>query len=365
VAADVAAADAVDRLWTSNIDELLELDDVIGADQLEDVRATARRYIEGRRPLFARRIADGWARDGHGDLLADDIFALPDGPRILDCLAFDERLRCGDVLLDIAFLAMDLERLGAPAAAVNLFDWYSEFTHERHPRSLADFYVAYRALVRTKVNVLRAKQDRADAAEAAQRFFALCRRRLAAALPVVVMVGGSPGTGKSTIARALAERLGLVALSSDEVRKELVGLPHHAHAYAAPGEGIYTSELNERTYAELLRRSRHALSMGEPVVLDASWSRERDRHAVRAMADEVAVPIIEIRCELDAAVVRRRIENRMRTSTASDATPEVAAHIASVFESWPEATSIDTSGDLESTAGRALDVVRASRASNC
>jgi hypothetical protein len=43
----------------------------------------------------------------------------------------------------------------------------------------------------------------------------------------------------------------------------------------------------------------------------------------------------------------------------------VAAYVASVFESWPEATSIDTSGDLESTTGRALDVVRASRAPNC
>ena len=87
-----------------------------------------------------------------------------------------------------------------PDAADDLFDWYSEFTHERHPRSLADFYVAYRALVRTKVNVLRAKQDHADAADAARRFFALCRRRLAAALPVVVMVGGSPGTGSLSAA---------------------------------------------------------------------------------------------------------------------------------------------------------------------
>jgi aminoglycoside phosphotransferase family enzyme len=57
-------------------------------------------------------------RDGHGDLLADDIFLLDDGARILDCLEFDPRLRYGDVLADVAFLAMDLERLGAgvPAA---------------------------------------------------------------------------------------------------------------------------------------------------------------------------------------------------------------------------------------------------------
>ncbi len=48
-----------------------------------------------------------------GDLLADDIFCLDDGPRILDCLEFDDRLRWLDGLDDAAFLAMDLEELGA------------------------------------------------------------------------------------------------------------------------------------------------------------------------------------------------------------------------------------------------------------
>ena len=76
-----------------------------------------RRYLAGRGPLFTARIAAGQICDGHGDLQADDIYCLDDGPRILDCLEFDDRLRCGDVAADVAFLAMDLERLGNTEAA--------------------------------------------------------------------------------------------------------------------------------------------------------------------------------------------------------------------------------------------------------
>ena len=73
--------------------------------------AAADRFLTGRDPLFASRAQAGRIVDGHGDLLADDIFCLDDGPRILDCLDFDDRLRWVDGLDDAAFLAMDLERL--------------------------------------------------------------------------------------------------------------------------------------------------------------------------------------------------------------------------------------------------------------
>ena len=96
--------------------------------------------------------------DGHGDLLADDIFCLDDGPRVLDCLEFDDRLRWLDGLDDAAFLAMDLERLGAPDLAARFLDWYAEFAGDPAPASLRHHYVAYRAFVRAKVACLRYDQ---------------------------------------------------------------------------------------------------------------------------------------------------------------------------------------------------------------
>ena len=66
--------------------------------------------------------------DGHGDLLADDIFCTGDGVRILDCLEFDDKLRWLDGLDDASFLAMDLERLGAPDLARRFTSWYAEYS---------------------------------------------------------------------------------------------------------------------------------------------------------------------------------------------------------------------------------------------
>lgn len=85
-------------------------------------------YLHGRGELFDERIAQGLIRDGHGDLLADDIFCLDDGPRILDCLAFSDDLRCGDVVADLSFLVMDLQRLGAAEAGRALLRAYCEFS---------------------------------------------------------------------------------------------------------------------------------------------------------------------------------------------------------------------------------------------
>ena len=105
-----------------------------------------------------QRIAEGRAVDGHGDLLADDIFCLDDGPRILDCIEFDEALRLGDGLSDVAFLAMDLEHLGRPDLAQRFLDAYREATADVWPSSLEHHHVAYRAQVRAKVAAIRAAQ---------------------------------------------------------------------------------------------------------------------------------------------------------------------------------------------------------------
>ena len=129
-------------------------------DQAETDRL-AGQFLAGREPLFATRISGGHIVDGHGDLLADDIYCLTDGPRILDCLDFDDRLRWLDGLDDVAFLAMDLERLGAagPGPASSSTGTPSS-PNDQAPTSLRHHYVAYRAFVRAKVACIQAGQRR-------------------------------------------------------------------------------------------------------------------------------------------------------------------------------------------------------------
>src|SRR4029453_13669733 len=129
---------------------------VVDLDEVLEVDALAKRYLSGRCLLFDRRISEGRGRDGHGDLLADDIFMLDDGPRVLDCIEFDDRLRLGDALADVAFLAMDLERLGRTDLAERFLAAYREFADDTWPASLAHHHVAYRAQGRAKVGAIRA-----------------------------------------------------------------------------------------------------------------------------------------------------------------------------------------------------------------
>jgi uncharacterized protein len=130
--AAIAAApspEAVRRNWEDNFAQMQRfVGAVLDPEVACRVELLARRYLDGRGPLLEQRVATGMVRDGHGDLLGDDIFLLEDGPRILDCIEFDDRLRHGDVLADVAFVAMNLEGLGAPELGQVFLDWYSEFS---------------------------------------------------------------------------------------------------------------------------------------------------------------------------------------------------------------------------------------------
>ena len=359
----VATPEALARRWD---DDLTGLGDTAfgraHADALVDVRDLADRWLTARAPLLADRIAGGHVCDGQGDLLADDIFCLDDGPRILDCLAFDDELRWGDVVADVAFLAMDLEHLGRPDLADHLWATYRDAAGEVHPESLADLYVAQRALVRCLVHALRAEQldDAAAGGEqsSAAGFLALALAHLRRAQPRLVLVGGGPGTGKSTLALAVAAQPGWRVLRSDEIRHEL-GLtagPRTTEDPDAPAgieTGPYAPTATDAVYRTLLEQARRVIGAGASVVLDASWRTVAHRREAAALAEEIRARLDALRCVAPEAVCRERVRRRAAVGTdPSEATPEVADWMAATFAPWPEAVEIDT-------AGRLADSVRA------
>jgi uncharacterized protein len=354
-----AGRDALAARWSANTAGLVAVGQgVVEMDDVVEVDALAARYLAGRGRLFARRIAEGRALDGHGDLLADDIFLLADGPRVLDCLEFDDELRRGDALADVAFLAMDLERLGRPDLGECFLGAYREFADDAWPVSLGHHHVAYRAQVRAKVRAIRARQGDAVAAAEARDLLALARRHLETGAVRLVLVGGLPGTGKSTLATGLGEALGATVLRSDELRKELAGLPADRPAAAPYGEGLYRPESTGVTYAEMLARAGTALALGESVVLDASWVGERRRAEARALAAEGCADTIEIRCAVPPELAARRIRRRMaRGGDPSDATPDIAAKLAAAEDPWPGAVALDTSTGPADALAKALAAI--------
>ena len=354
-----AGIDATAARWRANTREMGPFTGrFLDAATVARVQDLADRYLAGRAPLFERRVADGRACDGHGDLLADDIFCLDDGPRVLDCLDFDARLRFGDALADVAFLAMDLDRLGRADLAARFLAAYREHAGETWPASLAHHHVAYRAQVRAKVAAIRADQGDHDSAPEAGRLLDLALRHLETGRVRLVVVGGLPGTGKSTLAAGIGRAAGATVLRSDRVRKELAGLGPDEPAAAGWRQGAYRPEVTDRTYAELLRRAGIALGLGETVVLDASWTDAGWRARAARLAGDLHADLVELRCDAPADVAAARIAARAAAGgDPSDANAAVAAAMAAEAAPWPSAAVVATGGGpgaaLEAALGHA------------
>ncbi|GAA4543911.1 AAA family ATPase [Streptomyces collinus] len=349
--------DALSSRWEASFEQVRAL--AAGGfmpEGVAEVERLVRRYLAGRERLFASRIEQGRVVDGHGDLLAEDVFSLDDGPRVLDCLEFDDHLRYVDGLDDAAFLAMDLEQLGAPEAAAYFLAQYSEYSGDPAPPSLWHHYVAYRAFVRAKVSLIQARQGAPDAETASRRLVSTTLRHLRTSAVGLTLVGGLPGSGKSTLAGALADRLGVTLLSSDRLRKELAGIPAEQPAAAGYGEGLYTPEWTARTYATLLDRASALLSSGESVVLDATWSHAGQREAALHTAERTSADLVALHCHVPGAVTTARLT--ARASGISDAGLDIATAMAAREPPWPEAVAVDTSGPLDSAVARALTAVR-------
>lgn len=351
--------DALLGRWRDNLTEIRQLAGVTSGElDVTDIERLAERFLAGREPLLTDRMQADRIIDGHGDLLADDIFCLGDGPRILDCLEFDDRLRWLDGLDDASCLAMDLDRLGRPDLAEQFIDWYAEFTADPAPPSLRHHYVAYRALVRAKVGCIRAAQ-RPQAMTGAAQLADLALRHLRAAAVTLILVGGPPGTGKTVLSGQIAARLGCVVFSSDTIRKELAGLPPRQQAAAPYNAGIYSPAWTEHTYQELLSRAGRLLARGESVILDASWTSAAHRESAEKLAHAASADLVQLRCAVPVGLAARRLHARV--GDTSDAGPDVAEQLRAAAEPWPHATPVDTSGPHSGQVTplqRALDAIR-------
>jgi predicted kinase len=243
---------------------------------------------------------------------------------------------------------MDLVYRGQRALGERWLSDYAEASGDPGLYEVVDLYAAYRAAVRAKVAALAAADgeidaaQRAAAAESAARHLALAGRCLAPARGgALVLVAGTVGVGKSTVAAALADASGAALFSSDRTRKRLAGLRPDARAAAAPGAGLYTPEWHDRAYAALLDQAAPALRSGRVVVLDATWSERRRRAAARELAHRLGAAAWLVRVDCAEATALARVEERARGGAdPSDAGPEWVARSRSRFEppeEWPEA----------------------------
>jgi predicted kinase len=306
-----------------------------------------------------RRRQAGRAVDGHGDLHLQHIwFESPEAPpQVIDCLEFSEDLRRIDAASELAFLAMDLGYRQRVDLAESLLADYAGAADDYDLYGVVDFFMSYRAAVRGKVAALTARDSavaslqRERAAGSAERHIDFAIRALRTPkTSSVYLVGGLVGTGKSTAARVIAAEIGAVILSSDRIRRRLLGEPDQKVSWR---EGRYAESAALRVYDALFERAAPVTESGRTVILDASWSRRDLRERARAFAAErkARCLFVEVRCSRLLALTR--LAQRQREGRdPSEAGPELYDRFAASFEAleagieWPARDHwvIDTEG---------------------
>jgi len=328
---------------------------LISRDRFEHIRTWTNRFYVEHRELFERRIAEGRIRECHGDLHLNNIF-FSDPPIVFDGIEFNDRLACGDVAMDIGFLAMDFDARGRPDLSRYFVDRFIERSGDEDLRKLIDFYKTYRAYVRGKVAAFTSEDPGLDAMEkrrnrnAARHSFGQAYRYAGGtARPSLVVLFGLMGTGKTSLARHLREVYGWHVISTDEVRKQIAGVGEATRVWVPYNTGLYSSEMNERTYTESSRRAGSLLDAGLPVAMDGAYKTNEQRREVvdMARAHGADLRFVETVCDPDAQ--RERLEVRQVYDTHSDGRIELMERQRREFE--PPADDIADLFDQFSTDG--------------
>lgn len=281
-------------------------------------------------PLMDHRQAAGLVREGHGDLHLGNLVLLHGQPVAFDCIEFNDALRHIDVIADAAFPYMDLLAHGLPRLAWRFANAYVEATGDHGGVPLLRYYAVYRALVRAQVAALRTGRPGAPASTRAAAD-CVAHLRLAQALsrpdpPELWVLCGLSGSGKSTVARQVAEMRGAWRIRSDVERKRLFGLAPTERVAPDRVAKLYGPAATQQTYARLQDLANTLLDAGERVVVDAACLRRRERQALLDRARERQPPVAAtlVWCDAPPAVLQQRLLRRAAAGTdPSDATPSV------------------------------------------
>lgn len=285
--------------------------------------------LESERTTLEQRSVSGHVRDCHGDLHSGNVVRFQHRLVPFDCLEFNERLRSIDVLDDLAFLVMDLSGHGRDDLALVLLSRYLEHSGDYAGLQLVPLYAVHRALVRAKIDALSMNAM----PERAVEFQARLQRRLRGAdywstsrQPVLVLMHGVSGSGKSWLSEQLVPVLPAISIRSDLERKRLAGIDAHRSASAAFQSGIYSPQYSHRTYAHLCECTEAALRGGFNVIVDAAFLDAADRELFHGLARRLGVQMAIIACNADRQVLAKRVEARTRTGDGiSDADSNVLA----------------------------------------
>lgn len=321
--------------------------------------------LDRHRDLLDFRAAAGKVRHCHGDLHLGNICLVDGVPTLFDCIEFDDAMATIDVLYDLAFLLMDLWHRGERAAANLVFNRYLDETDETGGTTLLPFFMAVRSSIRAHVlatqrQMLGATGD--DIASEAKKYLDLAQALLAPRPARLVAIGGLSGTGKSTIAAMIADRIGEApgarVLASDRIRKRF----YHVSPETRLSPEAYCSAISEKVYAIQASEASAILTSGHAALAEAVFDREADRDRIENCALDANVSFTGICLEAPTEVLLKRVgarsDDASDASDASDATADTVRLQARTSHRKPlEWTEISAREAPASVAASVLDAL--------
>ncbi|ACB24589.1 conserved hypothetical protein [Methylobacterium radiotolerans JCM 2831] len=305
----------------------LQATGLVPAEAAEALTARFRAALARHAPLLdARRAADK-VRRCHGDLTLRNICLFDGRPTPFDCIEFSDTIATTDVLYDLAFILMDLWHRERFDLGNLLLNRYLDVADETDGIGMLPFLMALRAVIRAHVTAAQAGEGPGDVAAektAEARAYLALGESLLTEKPVLLMaVGGFSGSGKSSVAAAVAPWIGAAPgariLSSDRIRKRM----HGVDALKRLPVSAYAPTVSHRVYAALRIEAARVLAAGHCAVADAVFDRPSERKEIEAVARDEGAGFRGVWLAAPAAMLARRIEARV--DDPSDATPAVLA----------------------------------------
>lgn len=284
------------------------------ADSYRDIVTFASYFLGENRSLLQSRIDNGCICDGHGELTAEHIY-FEDGIQIIDCVEYNDRMRFRDIAFDLAGLILSLDSLGSPDLSDVLIEEYR--AQSGNPlEEVLDFYLCFRAHDRALTLSRLATMPEVPLAEhqelvkRAKRYYHLAHKYSRGdRQPLMLIMSGVIGVGKSRLAEALAEILSIRHLTADGDEEHFAMVDEDSD----PDEDKEAALVNA-AYQDLFERAERRLERGRSVVLDAAFYNSTYRVAARTLARKHNAEFLVVECDADEDILRERVREQAQDS---------------------------------------------------
>ncbi len=312
-----------------NFKQIQQLKSLDKPAYIEEIKSWSNQQHKVLQTLIPQRKQAGFIRECHGDLHLGNIALINDKAVPFDGLEFNPSLYWIDVISEIAFLVMDLQSKQRDDLAFQFLNEYLQHTGDYHGLGLLRFYLVYRAMVRAKVYAIQASQNTSTQAKALscyQSYLQLARQYTNRPKPKMLIMHGVSASGKSWLSEQIISRHQAIRIRSDIERKRLAQLNKQLN-------GLYSQDLTEKTYQQLLKLAIDIVTAGYSVIVDATFLLQRHRKLFSQQAAQLGIEFLIIHTFSDKQTLKQRITQRAKqTDNVSDADSSVMENQLNTIE---------------------------------